>query len=70
MCNWYTPEIDHRLIQIFDTLPAASLIPSSYLLQHNANISKNKDKNVIAAPKLPISYIVKITVFVVRYITV
>jgi len=39
-----------RVIQIFDTLLAISLIPSSCLLQHNANIGKDKVKNVIAAP--------------------
>lgn len=49
MCNWYTLKIDHRQIQIFDTLLAISLTPSSCLLQHNATIGKDKDKNVIAA---------------------
>ena len=37
-------------VQILDTLLATSLMPSSFLLQHDATIGKNRDKNVIAAP--------------------
>jgi hypothetical protein len=50
MYDWYTTEINHRQIQIFDTLLATSLILSSYLLQHNATSGKDKDKYVLAAP--------------------
>lgn len=70
MSNWYTPEIDHRQIQIFDILLATSLTPSSCLLQHNATIGKDKDKNVIVAPNYLFLYTVKVTVFVGRYDTV
>jgi len=52
MCDCYAPEIDHRIINIFDILLATSLTLSSCLLQHNDNIGKDKDKNVIECPQI------------------